>query len=93
MGYKIIVSTHFLVFLEFAWAFYILKKNSEEAFRGIFDKNIDTVYFSREEGQVFSKDITSLDVASEDDAIAKWGGLSQFSGKVTDIVSRYLNVM
>lgn len=111
MGYKIIVSTHSPVFLEFAWAFNILKKDdiahkyealcemfdmkndSEETFRGIFDKNIGTVYFSREEGQVFSKDITSLDAASEDDAIAEWGGLSQFSGKVTDIVSRYLNVM
>ena len=111
MGYKIIVSTHSPVFLEFAWAFNILKngdiahkyealcemfdmtKDSEGVFKGIFDKNIGTVYFSREKGQVVSKDITSLDAASEDDAIAEWGGLSQFSGKVTDIVSRYLNVM
>ena len=111
MGYKVIVSTHSPVFLEFAWAFNILKngdiahkyealcemfdmtKDSEGVFKGIFDKNIGTVYFSREKGQVVSKDITSLDAASEDDAIAEWGGLSQFSGKVTDIVSRYLNVM
>lgn len=111
MGYKIIVSTHSPVFLEFAWAFNILKnddiahkyealcemfdmtKDSVGIFEGVFDKNIDTVYFSREGGRVFSKDITSLDAASEDDAIAEWGGLSQFSGKVTDIVSRYLNVM
>ncbi|WP_448780620.1 AAA family ATPase [Bacteroides congonensis] len=111
MGYKIIVSTHSPVFLEFVWAFNILKngdiahkyealcemfdmtKDSVGIFEGVFDKNIDTVYFSREGGRVFSKDITSLDAASEDDAIAEWGGLSQFSGKVTDIVSRYLNVM
>jgi hypothetical protein len=33
------------------------------------------------------KDITSLDAGSDDEAVSEWGGLSQFAGKVTDLVS------
>ena len=53
------------------------------------EKKINTYYFSREGNEVISKDITSLDAGSEEEAISEWGGLSQFSGKATDVVSKY----
>jgi len=105
-NYKVIISTHSSVLLEFAWAFNLLKKSkaSDDALFELFDlnktsptvrlfkdlllnKTINTFYFSRENEKVLVKDITSLDADSEDEAISEWGGLSQFSGKVTDVVS------
>lgn len=105
-NYKVIISTHSPVLLEFAWAFNLLKKTkaSDDALFELFDlkktaptirlfkdllssKTINTFYFSRENDKVLVKDITSLDAGSDDEAIAEWGGLSQFSGKVTDVVS------
>ncbi|MEO6252758.1 MAG: AAA family ATPase [Ferruginibacter sp.] len=106
--YKVIISTHSPVLLEFAWAFNLLKKSkvSSDALYDLFEikksaptkrlfenilseKTINTFYFSREGNKVVSKDITTLDAGSEDEAIAEWGGLSQFSGKATDVVSKY----
>lgn len=105
-NYKVIISTHSPVLLEFAWAFNLLKKSKvkDDALFDLFDlnksaptirlfkdllsiKSINTFYFSREKDKVFVKDITSLDAGSEDEAVSEWGGLSQFSGKVTDVVS------
>lgn len=107
-GYKVIISTHSPVLLEFAWAFNLLKKSNvtEDALFELFEmkktaptkrlfkdiiskKTINTFYFSREENKVISRDITTLDAGSEDEAISEWGGLSQFSGKAIDIVSKY----
>lgn len=106
--YKVIISTHSPVLLEFAWAFNLLKKGkvSSDALYDLFDikktaptkrlfenilskKTINTFYFSREGNKVKSRDITTLDASSEDEAISDWGGLSQFSGKATDVVSKY----
>jgi energy-coupling factor transporter ATP-binding protein EcfA2 len=105
-NYKVIISTHSPVLLEFAWAFNLLKKSKakDDALFDLFDlnksaptirlfkdllsnKSINTFYFSREKDKVLVKDITSLDAGSEDEAVSEWGGLSQFSGKVTDVVS------
>jgi len=106
--YKVIISTHSPVLLEFVWAFNLLKKSyvKDDALFELFDlektmqttrlfkniisnKTFNTFYFSRENGSVISKDISSLDAGSEDISIAEWGGISQFAGKVTDIVSKY----
>jgi energy-coupling factor transporter ATP-binding protein EcfA2 len=106
--YKVIVSTHSPVLLEFAWAFNLLKKSkvADAALNELFEikktastkilfenilssKTIKTFYFSRVNNKVISKDITALDAGSDDEAIAEWGGLSQFSGKATDVVSKY----
>lgn len=106
--YKVIISTHSPVLLEFAWAFNLLKKSKakDEALFELFDlkkntstnklfqsilskKQINTFYFSRENNKVFSKDITSLDAGSEDLAIGEWGGISHFSSKAADVVSKY----
>jgi hypothetical protein len=108
--YKVIISTHSQVLLEFAWAFNLLKKSkvgdnalfelfeltktasTKKLFENILSKKtINTFYFSRKNDKVYVKDITSLDAGNEDEAISEWGGLSQFSGKATDVVSNYYN--
>lgn len=71
-----------------------LKKGStaSQIFNGLLDKKISTFYFSRSDtGKVKSSDISSLDAGSEDSAVSEWGGLSQFSSKVADIVYRYID--
>ena len=69
-----------------------LHKNAATAqiFEGLLDKQLSTYYFSRSaNGKVLSTDISSLDAGSEDSAVSEWGGLSQFSSKVADIVYKY----
>lgn len=110
MGYKVIVSTHSPVLLEFVWAYNLLKNVPEPArthalyelfgvarsqktknfFNGFFNKTIKTYYFSRREGGVTSMDISSLDAYNENADIAEWGGLSQFSTKSSEVVSKYM---
>jgi len=106
--YKVIISTHSPVLLEFAWAFNLLKnsKIGEEALFELFSiernsstnnifkkllstKTINTYYFARENESVNVVDITSLDAGSENNAISEWGGISEFSSRAVDIVSKY----
>lgn len=106
--YKVIISTHSPVLLEFAWAYNLLKKSNvnDNALFELFDlkktaltkklfenflskKKINTYYFSRENNKIITKDITSLDAGSDEDAISEWGGLSQFSAKATSVISKY----
>ena len=110
-GFKVIVSTHSPMLLEFVWAYNCLKKipknkrvgalcelfgiqcskNNHKFLKRIFEKDIKTYYFSRNTAEkVESKDISSLDVFSEETAINEWGGLTQFSSKTNDVVSRYM---
>lgn len=66
-------------------------KNNRKFLNCIYGKDIKTYYFSRNAaGKVEAKDISSLDVFSEDVAINEWGGLTQFSSKTNDIVSKYM---
>ncbi len=106
-GYKIIVSTHSPVFLEFAWAFNNLKKAdanndvlyelfdipktapTKRLFDGILtSKKINTYYFERIKDKVITKNISDLDAGSEDLAMSEWGGLSSFSSKATELISK-----
>jgi hypothetical protein len=111
-GYKVVVSTHSPILLEFVWAYNYLKnipekkrvgalcevfgiqsskKNNLNFLNDIFEKDIKTYYFSRNtSGKVEAKDISSLDVYSEDVAINEWGGLTQFSSKANEVVSKYM---
>ena len=110
-GYKVVVSTHSPIFLEFAWAFNLLKNSKSnnydalneifevpvnspvrEMLKELFDKTIKTYYFRRRNstGKVVSHDISSLDVSDTDDIIAEWGGLSAFSTRVSEVVSKYM---
>jgi len=110
-GYKVIVSTHSPVFLEFAWAFNQLRLNKgkrnhalcdifnipktspvRSMLSGVFNKSIKTFYFMRssDTGKVESHDISTLDVTNVDNIIAEWGGLSEFSSRVSEVVSKYM---
>ena len=112
-GYKVILSTHSPVLLEFAWAFNVIKssvatpaqkermlqrlfgvegyESIARMLNGVFDKSISTYYFSNKGDGVRTVNISSLDVASENTDISDWGGLSQFSGKASEIVSQVIN--
>jgi len=106
-GYKVIISTHSPVLLEFAWAFHYLKDLKEDdnvlaelfglektpevkkLFKDILkNKTINTYSFDRIDGKVSIKDISSLDAGSQDQSVSEWGGLSSFSSKASDIISR-----
>lgn len=109
-GYKVIISTHSTTFLEFAWAFALLKnlpvielKNAmcelfsvgvrdttASLFNGLGKKEIKVFFLSaKNDGGVVSSDISSLDVESDMDFIADWGGLSFFAGKASEVVGKY----
>lgn len=112
-GYKVILSTHSQVLLEFAWAFNVIKDSDAthehkekmlqrlfgveryesiaSMLEGIFDKSVRTYYFSDKGEGVKTIDISSLDVTSDDTDVSDWGGLSQFSGKTSEIVSQVIN--
>ncbi len=111
-GYKVIVSTHSPVLLEFVWAYNYLKRipkdkriialcevfgvqdsmrNNLGFMKDIYEKEVRTYFFSRHStGKVTAKDITSLDVFSEDVDENEWGGLTQFSTKANEVVSKYM---
>ena len=50
---------------------------------------VKTFFFESRGGGVVSTDISSLDVEAEDSVISDWGGLSSFSGRASDVVSKY----
>lgn len=105
-GYRICVSTHSPHVLDIVWALRFLRENGGEtrdvlkllglASRSKTKKLADaalqrrlaTYYFGRD-GSV--RDISGLDPGSEDMAEGGWGGLTEFSGKVGDIVSDVAN--
>lgn len=57
-------------------------------FKNMMNKSIVSYYFDRKNATVSVKDITSLDAGNEDPSIAEWGGISQFAGKASEIVSK-----
>ena len=111
-GYRVIVSTHSPVLLEFVWAFNYLKdfpakyrldalceifglqtgnRKTLEFMGSVFEKEIKTYFFSRDEvGKVDVRDISSLDVYSDDVTVNEWGGLTQFSSQANEVVSKYI---
>ena len=52
------------------------------------EKKIKTYYFSRQESVVNVKDISTLDAEDPDEAVSDWGGLTLFSTKSADVVTR-----
>lgn len=54
----------------------------------ILDKKaFKTYYFSRQDGVVNVKDISTLDPEDPDEAVSDWGGLTLFSTKSADVVT------
>ena len=51
-------------------------------------KTFRTYYFSRQDSVVSVKDISTLDAEDPDEAVSDWGGLTLFSTKSADIVTR-----
>jgi ABC-type multidrug transport system ATPase subunit len=102
--YKVLLSTHSPHVLDVVWAIQIAKahKGNADDFRKIFglprhsqdigiaalSKEYKTYYFTRE-GQV--EDISSLDPGSESQSESGWGGLTDFSGKVAEVVAAIVN--
>ena len=101
-GYRVCVSTHSPHVLDIVWALGFLQRNngqvkdalkllglaSTDKTRPLADaalsSDLKTYHFARD-GKV--QDISALDPGSEDSAESGWGGLTEFSGKVGDVVA------
>lgn len=102
-GYRVSVSTHSPHVLDSIWGLQFLQKHGGNAkdvvrlfggdprlarLRQIGESALGKrcgVHYFRRDGIV--QDITSLDPGSEDKNVSGWGGLSEFSGRVGDVVS------
>ena len=65
--------------------------NDKSVFDGLAEKIINVYYFSldKETHKVYSKDISSLDVYSEDEDVSNWGGMSLSADRAGGIVSKF----
>jgi hypothetical protein len=105
-GYKVVISTHSPHVLDMVWALQVLKKNKgdEADVRELFDLNVSgggrglaqsalkkdyRVYYFKRDGEV--QDISNLDPGAASIDEAGWGGLSEFSGKVGEVVSKVVS--
>ena len=103
-GVKVVISTHSSTPLDFVWAINHLKENNaniaemfdfkikdKSVFDGLAEKVIKVYYFSpdKKTRKVYSKDISSLDVYSEDEDVSNWGGMSLSADRAGSIVSRF----
>lgn len=71
--------------------FSVASEDARKLFENLTNIDIKTYYMSREEAGVKSKDITTLDVSSENNELSEWGGLTEFSSVVGNIVSRIVS--
>jgi len=101
--YRVCLSTHSPHVLDVVWALRFLQKqggtakdvldifglskkaSTSKLAAAALDKELRVYYFTRT-GHV--RDISALDPGAEDTAEAGWGGLTEFSGHVGDIVAR-----
>jgi hypothetical protein len=106
-GYKVCLSTHSPHVLDVVWALGVLKTYQADPLSVIdmfeapktgnlltlakdaLTKVCKVYYFDRSSGT--STDISALDPGSEKAIEAGWGGLSEFSGRVADVVARTVN--
>lgn len=101
-GYRVCLSTHSPQVLDVVWALRVLQAHGGNAHDvlDLFSVGVSEptktiagaalskqlrVHYFRRDGTV--QDISSLDPGAEDNATAGWGGLSEFSGHVGDIVA------
>lgn len=105
-GYNICISTHSPHILDIVWALQIMQKHQGTA-QDVLDMlhlSVDQetrklalstlakgskVYFFKRDGNVI--DISGLDPGSEHGDEAGWGGLTEFSANVGDVVARVVN--
>ncbi len=102
-GYKVCLSTHSPHVLDVLWGLRVLQEHgaNEDRLLEMFDcrktpqtrkmakivlrKEARVYYFDGHRGEV--RDISSLDPGSDDSVEAGWGGLTEFSGRVADVVA------
>jgi AAA domain, putative AbiEii toxin, Type IV TA system/AAA ATPase domain len=100
-GYRVCISTHSPQVLDAIWALKRLRENAAlpesllqvfDAPKGLWDiaegvmkKRVKVFYFDRNNG---TKDISDLDVSSEEAEESGWGGLAEFSGRANEAVAR-----
>ena len=105
-GYRVCLSTHSPHVLDIVWALRFFQDNNgqqEDVLKllglsstsktikiaaAALKSNFKTCYFARD-GKV--RDISPLDPGSETLAESGWGGLTEFSGKVGDVVAEVAN--
>lgn len=101
-GYRICLSTHSPHVLDIVWALRFFQENdgqprdvlkllglasnpkTKELAKSALESEFRTYYFARD-GDV--RDISNLDPGSDDIAEGGWGGLTEFSGRVGDVVA------
>jgi hypothetical protein len=106
-GYRVCLSTHSPHLLDVVWALGVFQKHNAdprkvlELFavpptpplidmaKTVLDKRARVYYFDPATGR--TKDISNLDPGVEDAAEAGWGGLTEFSGRVADVVASVVN--
>lgn len=54
------------------------------------EKALRSYYFQPNVDGVTTQDISSLDPFSEDDSIADWGGITEFSSRASEVISRLM---
>lgn len=105
-GYRVCLSTHSPHVLDIVWALRILQESSGTG-KDVLDiftlpqnpamndfakcalEMKTRVYYFKPDGIV--QDISALDPGSEDTGESGWGGLTEFSGRIGDIVARVVN--
>jgi hypothetical protein len=103
-GYKVCLSTHSAHVLELVWALRVFQEHHAKPedlldlfktqksqpmlklAQEVLGKSAKVYYFEQEAGK--TRDISKLDPGSSTDFEAGWGGLSEFSGRVADVVAR-----
>lgn len=67
------------------------KIKDKTVFDNLFDKIFKTYYFApdKKTKKVYTKDISSLDVYSEDEDVSNWGGMSLSADRAGSIVSKF----
>jgi len=105
-GYRVCLSTHSPHVLDVVWALRTIHQRNADTTRllDVFEvgkteplkrlaeevcKKETRVYYFDRNG--LTKDISSLDPGSQDVSEAGWGGLSEFSGRVNDVVASVVN--
>lgn len=105
-GYRVCLSTHSPHVLDVVWAIRVIQRHGGEErdilklFKADQSQDMHSLattvlsmksraYYFAQDGNV--KDISNLDPAAEDTAEAGWGGLTEFSGHIGDVVADVVN--
>jgi len=106
-GYRVCLSTHSPHVLDVVWALRVIREHEAPSIKildlfntrktdpmkemadAVLGKIARVYYFDQKTGR--THDISGLDPGSEEASEAGWGGLSEFSGHVADVVAKVVN--